>query len=234
MKNFEIITYISDESDGNTAFHVGLDIDDAINNRKNICKKLNINFENLISMDQTHSCNVEIVDHKSPKIIQNCDAIITNIIDLPIMVMVADCLPICIKDEHNGVISVIHSGRNGTFLRILQKTIKIMKNHFGCDENNLKIEFGPHIKSCCYEVGEELSNIAKNSFGDEFCNGNYIDLLGMNMKMAFQENIKIENIITSNICTCCSGEHYFSYRKNKKCGRFCMICSIIPKKWDEI
>lgn len=229
MNNFTFKQYVSDINDGNIAFHVGLDIEEAKKNREKICEKLGLKYENLISMDQTHSCNVQVIDKNSPKIIENCDAIITDLPDFALMVMVADCLPICLMDKKLGVIAVVHSGRNGTFLRILQKTISAMKLNFGCDVQNLEMFVGPHIKSCCYEVSDELANIAKNSFGAEFCDGRFIDLSAINVKMALEEGLKLENITTSNICTHCSNEPYFSYRKDPKCGRFCLVCAKISE-----
>lgn len=50
-------------------------------------------------MNQIHSDNIVIVDEKSPKLIDSCDAIITNRKNLPLMVMVADCIPIIVFDE---------------------------------------------------------------------------------------------------------------------------------------
>ena len=227
MNNFIFKQYVSNINDGNTAFHVGLDIGEAKKNRQKICEKLGLKYENLISMDQTHSANVQIVDEHSPKIIENCDALITNLPDLPIMVMVADCLPICLQDPILGVIAVVHSGRNGTFLEILKKTIQKMKQNFGCDAKNLMLFIGPHIKSCCYEVSDELAHIAQKSFGMEFCNNRFIDLEAINIKMALEEGLRPENITNSQICTHCSNEPYFSYRKDPKCGRFCLICAKI-------
>ena len=44
-------------------------------------------------MNQVHGNNVVIVDENSSKLIDNCDGIITNK-KFPLMVMVADCIPI--------------------------------------------------------------------------------------------------------------------------------------------
>lgn len=91
--------FFSNKSDGNLAFHVDDDIKNVEKNRENLAKKHSYKNENLVYMNQIHSDNIVIVDEKSPKLIDSCDAIITNRKNLPLMVMVADCIPIIVFDE---------------------------------------------------------------------------------------------------------------------------------------
>ena len=140
------------------------------------------------------------------------------------MVMVADCIPILFFDEIQGVIAAVHAGRNSTFLKIAQITANKMINELGCNANNIKVIFGPSIHSCCYEVSDELLNIVKTSFGEKFCIGKNIDLQGINIKLL--EEVGIRHINVSNICTKCSNEPFFSFRKNPKTGRFAGIISL--------
>ncbi|MCG3715500.1 peptidoglycan editing factor PgeF, partial [Aliarcobacter butzleri] len=154
----------------------------------------------------------------SPKYIDNCDALITKTKNLPLMVMVADCIPILIFDEVKGVIAAIHAGRNSTFLKISEITTKKMIEDFSCKTENIKVIMGPSIQKCCYEVNDELKNIVEKSFGKEFVIGNNIDLQGINKKLL--ENLGIKNIEISSICTKCSNKPFFSYRKEKNTGRF--------------
>lgn len=226
MNKFAIKKYFSNSEDGNVAFHVGLDIDEAQRNRQKFCQKHKINGSKLIWMEQTHSCNIEIVTKNSQLPIKNCDAIITNEVDLPLLVMVADCIPILIYDANKNIIAAVHSGRNGTFLKILEKTLEKMRDVFGSDANDIHIEFGPNIGFCCYEVNEEMAKIVQESFGKQFEKNRKIDLIGINLKMAEEFGIKKENIKINDVCTYCGGKNYFSYRKDKKCGRFCGIICI--------
>lgn len=221
MKNNQIKKIFSTANDGNLAFHVGLDIQEAQKNRDILSQKLNISNQKLIWMEQTHSANVVIVTKNSQNPIQNCDAIITNEINLSLMVMVADCIAILISDPIKKVIAAVHSGRNGTFLKILQNTLEKMRDEFGCDAENIEIEFGPSIGFCCYEVSKDLAKIVINSFGSKFEKDRKIDLIGINLRIAKMCGIKKENIKISEACTFCGGDDYFSYRKNKNCGRFC-------------
>lgn len=214
----------TDNTDGNLAYHVNDKKDNVDNNRKKLAIKYDFDIENLFYMNQVHGNNVEIIRKDSPRLIDNCDGIITNEKNLTLMVMVADCIPILFFDRVNGVIAAVHAGRNSTFLKIAQVTANKMIKEFSCDVKNIEVILGPSIQKCCYEVNQEMANIVKKTFGEEFINGRFIDLQGIN-KMLLEE-LGIVNISISNICTKCEGEEYFSYRVDKKCGRFAAIATI--------
>lgn len=214
----QIKYYFSTSQDGNLAYHVNDIKENVDENRVLVAQKVGFKNEDLVYMNQVHGNNVQIVDKTSPKLIDNCDGIITTEKDLPLMVMVADCIPILFFDEINGVIAAVHAGRNSTFQKIAQITAKKMIDELGCNPFNIKVIMGPSIHKCCYEVNDELLQIVKTTFGEQFCHGNNIDLHGINTKLL--EEVGIKNIRISDICTKCSNEPYYSFRKDKNCGRF--------------
>ena len=211
----------TDKNDGNLAFHVEDNEINVIKNRKNLALKLGYNYEDLVYMNQIHSANIIVVDENSPKLVDNCDSIITRSKNLPLMVMVADCIPILMFDDKQGIIAAIHAGRNSTFLEISKKTAEVFIEKFSSNPEDINVVFGASIQKCCYEVSDELSKIVENSFGKEFVENNYIDLQGINKKQL--NDLGIKNIEISNICTKCGDKSYFSYRKDKKTGRFAGI-----------
>ena len=216
--------YFSTTKDGNLAYHVNDLKENVDKNRETLANMQNYKNEDLVYMNQTHGNNVVIVDKNSPKLIENCDGIITKEKNLPLMVMVADCIPILFLDETQGVIAAVHAGRNSTFLKIAEITAKKMINELHCKASNIKVIMGPSIQSCCYEVSDELLKIVKTSFGDEFCKGKNIDLQGINIMLL--KKLGIIDISVSKICTKCFKEPYFSYRKEKLTGRFAGIITL--------
>lgn len=220
----QIKYYFSTTEDGNLAYHVNDIKENVDKNRIQVAQKVGYKSEDLVYMNQVHGNNVQIVTKKSHKLVDNCDGIITNEIDLPLMVMVADCIPILIFDEIQGVIAAVHAGRNSTFQKIVQVTAKKMMDELKCRPENMKVIMGPSIHKCCYEVNDELLNIVKTSFGEKFCIGNNIDLHGINVMLL--EELGIRNIRISDICTKCSDEPFFSFRKDKHTGRFAGIINI--------
>ncbi len=218
MKNF------TTSHDGNLAFHVGDDPLNVEKNRKIIAEKFNYESTKLRYMNQVHGNNVEIVTSSSPVLIDVCDGLITNEINLPLMVMVADCIPILLWDENKGVIAAVHAGRNSTFQKIVQVTVQKMISSFKCNPKDISVLLGPSIQKCCYEVSNELAMIVKNSFGEAFVNDRLIDLQGINKKQLL--DMGVENISISDICTKCSLQPYFSYRLDKHTGRFAGIIEL--------
>lgn len=220
----QIKYYFTTSHDGNLAYHVNDIKENVDKNREAVALLMEYKNEDLVYMNQVHGNNVQIVDINSPKLIENCDGLITKEKELPLMVMVADCIPILFFDEIQGVIAAVHAGRNSTFLKIAQITANKMINELGCNANNIKVIMGPSIHTCCYEVSDELVNIVKTSFGEKFCKGNNIDLHGINVKLL--EEVGIRHIRISEICTKCSDEPFFSFRKNPQTGRFAGIIKL--------
>jgi len=216
--------FFTTKNDRNLAYHVQDKKQNVDKNRENIAIKYDFDLENLIYMNQVHGNNVQIVDENSSRLIENCDGLITNVQNLTLMVMVADCIPIIFMDKNKGVIAAVHAGRNSTFQKIASITAKKMIEEFSCELSDIEVVMGPSIQKCCYEVNDELKEIVYTSFGREFIKGNNIDLQGIN-KMLLNA-IGVTNISISNTCTKCSNEPYFSYRVDKKCGRFVGLVTI--------
>lgn len=220
----DILAVFTTIKDGNLAYHVGDKKENVDKNRNNLASRLNYDAKTLVSMNQVHGNNVVVVNHNSSKLIDNCDGLITNEKDLPLMVMVADCIPILLHDKKQGVIAALHAGRNSTFQRIVQVALDIMFEQFNCKAQNIKAILGPSIQKCCYEVSDELLKIVEKTFSNEFIVGKNIDLQGINRSILEQNGVK--NIEISKICTKCSKSEYYSYRKEPKTGRFAGIIKL--------
>lgn len=207
----------------NLALHVGDKVEDVLDNRIRVSEKYDFSIKNLIFMDQVHGNHVVLIEHAMENRIADCDALITKETKIPLMVMVADCIPILFFDPHKKVIAVAHAGRNGTFLRIAQKTAKKMHTKYGCRFKDIIVCMGPSIYSCCYEVGKDLADICDKSFGEGFImirdEKYYLDLQALNHAQLLEMGIGEENIEISTECTACN-EDYFSYRREGKTGRF--------------
>lgn len=207
----------------NLALHVGDDVKDVLENRIRVSEKYDFSLKNLIFMNQVHGNKVIMIEHAMDNRIDACDALVTNERKIPLMVMVADCIPILFYDPVKKVIGVAHAGRNGTFLRIAQKTVLKMHEVYGCDTKDIMVGLGASIQSCCYEVGKDLADICSKNFGEGFVmikeEKYYLDLQALNRAQLLELGIKEENIEIASTCTACD-ENYFSYRREGETGRF--------------
>lgn len=226
LNQFSNITHCFTTKDvGNLAFHVN---DNPINvelKHDNLSKILNFNKNSLIHMKQIHSSDVHIVNDKddfyNPR---ECDALVTNKKETPLMVMVADCSPILFYDSINQVIAVAHAGRQGAFKNIIKNTIDTMVNKFSCKPQNIYVSVGASIGQCCYEVGSEIYDEACK-IGLEYAlekkeNSYYLDISKILLSQLLHLGVKKENIEISNECSCCLKDKYYSYRAEAKTGRF--------------
>jgi YfiH family protein len=209
----------------NLALHVGDEPKNVIENRAILANKYNFTLQNLIYMEQTHSSNIAIIKDSSQNRIKNCDGLITDVKNIPIMVMVADCIPILFYEPKKHVIAVAHAGRNGTFNQISKKTIVKMVEEFGCCAKDIVVHLGVSIHECCYEVGEEIARVVDERYINLRENSYFLDLHKMNVDQLLEAGVLKEHIEVDESCSCCD-EDYFSYRREGKTGRFAGVMKL--------
>ena len=176
-------------------------------------------------------------EHKKSKAPGVCyegfDSIITDQNGLTIMIRVADCVPVILYDPASKIIAVVHAGWKGTLSEITIKTIHQMKKQFGCSPASIKAGIGPSIGKCCFsvsnEVAEKFTGQLERSeyFVNQNNNSSYVDLKKANMVQMIIAGLKEENIETSEICTSCSSDVFFSHRREKgRAGRFALLAGL--------
>jgi len=79
-------------------------------------------------------------------------------------IQTADCLPIILVDPKQRAVGVFHAGWRGTVKRIVEKGVGEMHRRFGSRPRDLKAAIGPGVRSCCYEVGEEVRQQFESQF----------------------------------------------------------------------
>jgi YfiH family protein len=138
-------------------------------------------------------------------------------------ILTADCLPIFFFDPKTPAIGLAHAGWRSTQEDIVSKTLKLMKDTFNSQIEDVCIGFGPAIRKCCYEVQEEFNgpfpaHIIKK--GSRY----YLDLAGANRKQVFDFGVRPQNFFDPEICTSCRNEDFFSYRREgESCGRMMSV-----------
>lgn len=218
------------------------------NNKKLVCKGLNIPLENLIIPIQTHSDNVKIVKSKEQKAksnthtichlpfafstFDNTDAIITNQPQIALALNFADCVPIIFYDPIKKVIAAAHAGWRGTVAKIGPKTVKKMVEKFSCKPKDIIAIIGPSIGKCCFEVKDDvlkkLIESVDNQCSNAFSNNN-ADLKLINEIQLLACGVK--KIDVCEYCTSCQNELFFSYRKeNGKTARHSAVIMVNSEK----
>ena len=181
--------------------------------------KVDFNVNEVVYLHQIHSDNVFVFNNNAKEFIEKeGDAIVTNKENVIIGAFTADCVPVVLVDEVEGVIAAIHSGWKGTFNSITKKSIEKMIQEYGTRIENIKVYIGPHIRQCCYEVSEELKErfLDKTKIDEnELFNGRNLSMERCILEDLRSLKIEEDNIYTINLCTYCEEEiKLFSYRKS--------------------
>ena len=230
---------------GYSSLNMGLSSGDlrenVIENIKIICDATGFNIKDMVLPDQVHGSKCSIVkacdrgkgvDRGSD--IKGVDALITSERGVVICILTADCVPIFLLDEESGVIAICHAGWRGIIYEVIPKTVLKMTESFLARPEEIKAAIGPSIGPCCFEVGDDVKDKFQESFGSDAgiindkgakCN---IDLWSAACLQLENAGIKQENIIKSNLCTCCNKDYFYSYRRDgSKTGRMISMIELI-------
>lgn len=198
-----------------------------IDNRRDFLEGFGIDYKDLVCAKQVHGCNIKIVgdQHKGSgaivydSAIAQTDALLTNRRNLPLAVFTADCLPVFLYDPENQAVGLVHAGWKGSKAGITAKTVKLMRQEFNTRASFLEAGFGPAIKACCYEVGEEFNGFFARGLRERDSRY-YLDLIDVNRGQLLDSGVNEKNLTDSGICTACCNDRFFSYRKDgPSCGR---------------
>lgn len=144
-----------------------------VENRRLLCKVLDIDESHLIYPHQTHHTEVRVVDsdllslssEERLRQLEGVDAVVTDLKGVCIAVSTADCIPVLLYDEAHHAVAAIHAGWRGTVARIVEKTVATMQRVYQTNPDQLKAVIGPGISLKNFEVGDEVyEEFEKNDF----------------------------------------------------------------------
>ncbi len=177
---------------------------------------------------QTHTTNIRVVTEEDrgkgtvrDREYVDVDGLITNVPGIILTTYHADCPAIYIIDPVNKAIGLCHSGWRGTYGRIGSKAILKMQETYGTEAENLICAISPSICKDCYEIGDDVYYNFKEGFGDVVFPGKkegkwQLDLWKTIKNTLLDSGVKRENIIITDICTCCNPDLLFSHRVHKE------------------
>ena len=150
---------------------------------------------------------------------QSADGLATSERGLLLITQYADCVPLYFYDPVSKVIALSHSGWKGTLLNIAAETVQVLKNTYGCSPGNIHAAFGPHIRACCFEVGDDVAKPFLETFS---WSKNYsvhrndgkwlLDLQGIITESLLDCGIIRDHISGCDVCTRCNKDMFFSHR----------------------
>ncbi len=223
----------------------------AIQDYKNLCNAINVDYKNIVKTNQEHTDNIAIANKKInqdfPDInleeYSKTDGIVTNRPNLVLSTTNADCILLLFFDPVTKTVANTHSGWKGTLQRISVKTVEKMINEFNSKPEDIICCICPSIRKCHFEVDRDVKEMFENEFKDLNINKNIdimekqkdkekwnIDTVLINRIILEKTGLKAENIIDSGLCSVCNKELIHSFRVEKEgYGLNTAIISLIEK-----
>lgn len=219
--------------------NLGMRVEDdeatVLRNRRLLFSELDLDLERSIWCKQIHRDGVTAVTADDlgrgaldeSDIIDETDAMVTDLRGVTLCVTLADCVPVAIYDPIEHVVGLAHAGWGGTVRRISSRTVAEMVRLWGCDPENLIAVVGPSIAPEDYEVGQDVIDAADDAYGED--SGVVIaqsegkarfDLWGANRLDLESAGIRPDRIEVAGISTSSGLDDFYSYRMEATTGRF--------------
>jgi YfiH family protein len=146
----------------NLAYHVGDDWDRAFANRGLLASALGQPFDRQCYVHQVHGSSVVTVGAGQPGTVRmrnaraDADAMVTVAVGAPLVILVADCVPVLLADPVARVVGAAHAGRRGLVAEVVPHTVQAMVRA-GARLSDIRGVVGPAICASCYEVPASMA-----------------------------------------------------------------------------
>lgn len=230
----------------NLGLGVGDDADRVVENRRRALSAYGLDLSRSVWGRQVHSNEVTVVGTDDAgrgaldlaTAVPDTDALVTDVVGLPLCVTVADCVPIAIYDPGSHAVALAHAGWSGTAARIASRTVEVMRERFGSDPAKLLAGIGPSMPPASYEIGDDVIDRVNDAYGArasellEPIDGGkaLLDLWRANSLDLEEAGVDSGNIEISGLSTADSLDRFYSHRTEGKTGRFAMIVSLRPRQ----
>ena len=199
-------------------------------NRESLCKALELNFKKLIVVPISHTDNVQILEDENQKL-KECDAVITHLSNIPILITAADCVPILLYSPEKKILGVVHAGWRGTVGKIAEKAVISMQENYMVRPSQIVAVIGPAIGRKRYEVGQDVADLLVQATESN----EILDTSGPKPKADLKLANKIQldragvmKIFVSELDTAIHTSMFYSHRiQGKRAGRQGLIASMI-------
>ena len=221
----------------NLALSVGDEQAAVVKNRTLLCEAIDVDITAVTVGELAHGTNIVVATPSSKgkgtadrfQSFPCTDGLITNRLDTPLLILVADCAVLSFFDPKRQVIALGHGGWRGTVGGIVRKVVEKMNEAFDCHPADIRVGMSPSIGPCCYQVREDVINAFHAAFPDQAQrffvpqpDGSvHLDMWTAIKWQLLDSGIQDEHIEVAGICTACHTDLFYSHRAEKgKTGRF--------------
>lgn len=190
--------------------------------------RLGIPPETLQLVKQVHGDEIIFTDGSEPLDPElEGDGLITDMRRVAIGIQTADCIPVFFWDAVQKIGGVAHAGWRGVKAGIVPKMVRTFREDFDSRPSTIQVAFGPAIRACCYEVGDEF----KDYFPEHYrkapgADKGHADIVGAAKDQLIKTGLLTSQIFDSGICTVCQNQRFFSARREKTSDRILSVLYI--------
>ena len=161
---------------------------------------------------QVHGGDVVAVD--TPGLAGAADALVTTTRGLALTIQVADCIPVLMADQENGVIGASHAGWRGVAAGVVPNTLDQMIQA-GAELDQIQVWIGPGISVQHFEVGEEVASQFPESYINRSFSKPHVDLEAVLHAQLIEKGINESQVKVLKGCTFAEEEKFHSYRRDR-------------------
>ncbi len=158
---------------------------------------------------------------------QTGDALVTAVSGQLLTIQVADCQAVLLYDPVRGVVANVHAGWRSSVGNVIGKTIAMMQMHYGCKPGHIVAGIGPSLGPCCAEFVNYKREIPRGLWHHKV-GSHHFDFWAITCEQLEKAGVASTQVHTSEICTRCNPEIFFSYRREKITGRFAAVIGLQP------
>ncbi len=206
-------------------------------NLTRLFRAANIKAESVFDVWQVHGNTVLCTDKAREKSVehQKADGSLTNKRGVTLLMRFADCTPILLFDPVKKVIGMVHAGWLGTVRQIPCAAIEKMVSCYNSSPKDIIACIGPSIGPEDYEVGKEVIDQVRRSFGEDSKEllryGKDEDHAFFNMWHANEISLRasgVKQIEIAGISTYSNTNDWYSHRREMgKTGRFAAFITLL-------
>jgi hypothetical protein len=177
-------------------------------------------IDSFYQINQIHSNEIINISSDGVNAEKDADGIISYSPKLVCSVLTADCIPVLCCSKKGDMVASLHCGWKGLASGIIERFIR----DIAMDAKDITFWLGPSICNACYEVKDDFitllehKNIDIHSFVKNKDGKIYMDLKQLCIEQIMSYGAL--DVATSNLCTFCNNDKFFSHRKEKTAERF--------------
>ncbi|MBI3997247.1 MAG: polyphenol oxidase family protein [Candidatus Omnitrophica bacterium] len=183
-----------------------------------------------VAAEQVHGASVAIVEraHAIVDVLPGCDALLTSLPGIALLIRTADCLPVFFSDPSRNVVGLAHAGWRGLAAGLLPRVVAAFQHTYHITADHLDIAIGPAIHACCYDVGPEF--VARFGAYIEMREGHRTcNLIAAATDQLQQAGVRSQKIMETGHCTACEIDQWFSLRREgPSTGRMTSLIAVKP------